>query len=174
MVQRRREGGLARALAVPLLPARQPSCDRGAAKRCQRRELCANSSRAPTGKVRATTPLLAPVLMSANAASSCNVRVVARFRPFNKREKALKCRPVHTCGEQTLDIQAAGACHSSIPLPLPCAKAPTLRWAAKAAARSAEGRARARRAGLGEGKDAGLRNLRAAVRGNRGRAPTPI
>jgi kinesin family protein 5 len=43
-------------------------------------------------------------------ATSCNVRVCARFRPFNKREYELDCVPVHSIhGEQRVDVQAHGS-----------------------------------------------------------------
>ena len=42
-------------------------------------------------------------------ATSCNVRVIARFRPFNQRELGLGCDKVHTIqGSQRVDIQCDG------------------------------------------------------------------
>ena len=42
-------------------------------------------------------------------ATSCNVRVIARFRPFNKRELGLGCGNVHTIqGTQRVDIACDG------------------------------------------------------------------
>lgn len=42
-------------------------------------------------------------------ATSCNVRVIARFRPFNQRELGLGCDKVHTIqGEQRVDIHCDG------------------------------------------------------------------
>ena len=43
------------------------------------------------------------------AATSCNVRVIARFRPFAERELGLGCERVHTVhGGTRCDVQADG------------------------------------------------------------------
>jgi hypothetical protein len=42
-------------------------------------------------------------------ATSCNVRVIARFRPFNQRELGLGCSNVHQIqGSQRVDITSDG------------------------------------------------------------------
>ncbi len=47
--------------------------------------------------------------LTARMATSCNVRVIARFRPFNQRELGLGCDKVHTIqGSQRVDIQCDG------------------------------------------------------------------